>query len=121
MNTEFEEDLEYFIQDWHWDKRSHEFARKMAIFMFGFFEYLKSEKLSEATRRKHESNCQLIGKFIADYGYHDEFRPEILTGQPDYINEFKRKVWNTPYMVQSYKTTWRKLAKYAISQIKNKA
>lgn len=114
MNTEFEEDLEYFIQDWHWDKKSHEFARKMALLMFGFFEYMKSEKLSESTRRKHESNCQLIGKFIADYGYYDEFRPEILTGQPDYINEFKRKVWNTQYMVQSYKTTWRKLAKYAI-------
>ena len=119
MNKEFEEHLEYFIQDWHWDKKSHEFARKMALFMFGFFEYLKSQKLSESTRRKHESNCQLIGKFVADYGYFDEFQPEILTGRPD-INQFKRKVWNTEYMVQSYKTTWRKLAKYAISQIEHK-
>ena len=65
-NKEFEEHLEYFIQDWHWDKKSHEFARKMALFMFGFFEYLKSQKLSESTRRKHESNCQLIGKFVAE-------------------------------------------------------
>ena len=54
-NKEFEEDLEYFIQDWHWDKKAQEFARKMAFFMFGFFEYLKGQKLSESTRRKHES------------------------------------------------------------------
>jgi len=116
----FEEDLEYFIEDWHWNKKSHEFACRMAHFMFGFFEYLKSQKLSESTQRKHESNCQLIGKFVADYGNYNEFTPEILTGEPDYVNQFKRKVWNSHYMVQSYKTTWRKLAKYAKSQIKEK-
>ena len=43
MKSEFEhddEDLEYLIQDWHWDKKSHDFARKMGLFMFGFFEHL---------------------------------------------------------------------------------
>jgi len=120
-DKEFEEDLEYFIEDWHWNKKSHEFARRMALFMFGFFEYLKSQKLSESTQRKHESNSELIGKFVADYGYYNEFRLEILAGQPDYINQFKRKVSNSHYMVQSYKTTWRKLAKYAKSQIKQNA
>ena len=120
-DKEFEEDLEYFIKDWHWDKKSHEFACRMAHFMFGFFEYLKSQKLSESTQRKHESNCELIGKFVADYGNYNEFTPEILTGEPDYVNQFKRKVWNSHYMVQSYKATWRKLAKYAKSQIKQKA
>jgi len=119
-DTEFEEDLECFIEDWHWNKKSHEFARRMALFIFGFFEYLKSQKLSKSTQNKHESNCQLIGKFVADYGNYDEFSPEILTGEPDYVNQFKRKVWNSAYMVQSYKTTWRKLAKYAKSQIKQK-
>jgi hypothetical protein len=123
MNSkkEFEEELEYFIEDWHWDKKSHEFAREMALFMFGFFKYLKSQNLSESTRRKHESNCSLIGKFVADYGYYDEFTPDILIGKPDYINEFKRKVWNSKYMVESYKTTWRKLDKYASSQKKGNA
>ena len=88
--------------------------------MFDFFEYLNSQKLSESTQRKHESNCQLIGKFVADYGDYDEFSPDVLTGEPDYVNQFKRKVCNSNYMVQSYKTTWRKLAKYAKSQIKQK-
>ena len=113
-----EEDLKYLIEGWHWDKKSHEFARKMGLFMLGFFKYLEKQNVSESTRRKHESNCSLIGKFVADYGYYDEFTPEILTGKPDYVNEFKRKVMNTNYMVESYKTTWRKLAKYALLQIK---
>ena len=68
MDQEFEDELEDFIKDWHWDKKSHEFARKMGQFMFEFFKYLDNQNLSEATQRKHESNCQLIGKFIADYG-----------------------------------------------------
>ena len=120
MENRGEEDFEYFIGDWHWDKVSHEFARKMGLFMYGFFEYLRSQNLSEETQRRHERNCQLIGKFIADYGNYNEFTPEILTGEPEYVREFKRKVWNSNYMVQSYKTTWRKLAKYAKSQIKQK-
>ncbi len=116
-----EEDLEYLIEDWHWDKKSHEFARKMGLFMLEFFDHLENQNLSESTRRKHKSNCSLIGKFVSDYGYYDEFTPEILTGTPDYIREFKRKVMNTNYMVESYKTTWRKLAKYASLQIKKSA
>lgn len=115
---EFEEELEYFIVDWHRDEKSHEFARKMALFMFGFFKYLETQNLSEATRRKHESNCSLIGKFVADYGYYDKFTPEVFLGQPGYISEFKRKVCNSKYMVESYKTTWHKLANYSQSHIK---
>jgi hypothetical protein len=115
---ESNKDLEYLIEDWHWDKESHEFAREMGLFMLGFFEYLKTQNLSEQTQRRHERNCSLIGKFVADYGYYDIFTPEIFTGEPDYVNEFKRKVWNSTYMVDSYKTTWRKLAKYSESQIK---
>ena len=119
-NEKFKEDFEDFIQDWHWDEKSRKFARNMARFMFEFFGYLKSQQLSESTRRKHESNCQLIGKFVADYGCYDEFRLEILTGEPEYINIFRRKVADSKYMVESYKTTWRKLAAYAKSQIKQK-
>lgn len=117
-NAKFEEDLEDYIQNWHWDEKSRKFARNMALFMFEFFGYLKSQQLSESTRRKHESNCQLIGKFVADYGYYDDFSAEILTGKPEYINIFRRKVGDSKYMVESYKTTWRKLAAYAKSQIK---
>ena len=76
-DQEFEEDLEYFIEDWHWDKKSHKFARMMALFMFGFFEYLQNQKLSDSTQRKHGSNCQLIGKFVADYG---NYRVPVATG-----------------------------------------
>ena len=93
----------------------------MAPLCLNFFEYLKSQNLSESTRRKHENNCYLIGKFVIDYGYYDEFTPDISTGKPDYINEFKGKVWNSKYVVESYKTTWRKLAKYASSQKKRNA
>ena len=120
--TDFnKEDLEYLIEDWHWDKKSHEFACKMGHFLLEFFRHLKSQGLSESTIRKHESNCSLIGKFVADYGYHDEFTPEILTGKPGYISEFKRKVMDSNYMVESYKTTWRKLANYATIQLKKNA
>ena len=119
--NEFDEELEYLIEDWYWNKKSHEFARKMGLFMFEFFEYLRSQNLSESTLRKHESNCSLIGKFVADYGYYNEFTPEIFIGEPDYVHEFKRKVMNTKYMVESYKTTWRKLSKYAQSKIERTA
>jgi len=117
-NEKFEEHLEDYIQDWHWDEKSRKFARNMALFIFEFFGYLKSQQLSESTRRKHESNCQLIGKFVADYGYYDKFSGEILTGKPEYVNIFRRKVADSKYMVESYMTTWRKLAAYAKSQIK---
>jgi hypothetical protein len=119
--NDFDAEFEYFIEDWHWDKKSHEFARQMALFMFGFFKYLENQNLSESTRRKHESNCSLIGKFVADYGYYEKFTPEAFIGDPDYIREFKRKVSNSKYMVESYKTTWRKLAKYASSRINEDA
>ena len=53
--NEFDEELEYLIEDWYWNKKSHEFARKMGLFMFEFFEYLKSQNLSKSTLRNHES------------------------------------------------------------------
>jgi len=55
-DKEFEEDLEYLIQDWHWDKKSHEFARRMALFMYGFFEYLKSKNYQS----QHNANTKVI-------------------------------------------------------------
>ncbi|MEA3357332.1 MAG: hypothetical protein U9Q67_02760, partial [Patescibacteria group bacterium] len=76
--NESDEELEYFIEDWHCGKKSHKLARKMGLFMFDFFEYLRSQNLSESTLRKHENNCSLIGKFVADYGYYNEFTPDIF-------------------------------------------
>ena len=118
---ESEENLEYFIEDWHWDNKSHEFARQMALFLFDFFNYLRENGLSVRTLRKHEGNCELIAGFTAGYGYYDEFTPEVFIGEPDYLSEFKRKVSKSKNAIESYKTTWRKLAKYADTKIKNDA
>ena len=67
-----------------------------------------------------------IGKGIdglhkSGYGYYDEFSPEVFIGEPDYLYEFKRKVSRSQNAIESYKTTWRKLAKYASLQIKSSA
>lgn len=113
-----EDELEDFIQEWHSSKKSRRFATEMGLFMFEFLNDIHEKGLSEKTLRKHENNCELIGKFIADYGYHDKFSPEIIGKEPDYINELKRKISDSDYMVNSYKSTWRKLAIYASARIK---
>ncbi len=107
--------LEDFIEGWHWDENSHKFAKEMGQFIFEFLDHLKTKGISEKTIRKHENNCWLIAKFEADYGYQDEFSPEIFITDPHYLTEFKRKVSNSKYSIDSYKSTWRKLAKYATS------
>ncbi len=104
--------LEEFIQDWYWDERSHEFARQMGAFLFQFVDYLETTGLSEATMRKHISNCWCIGKLECDYGYRDTFSPSIFLGGPSYLYEFKRKMSDSKYAIASYEATWRKLARY---------
>ena len=110
-----EQELEEYIEDWYWDEPSHEFARQVGAFLFQFMDYLETTALSERTIRKHESNCWLIGKLECDYGYHDTFSPEIFLGEPSYLIEFKRKVSDSKYAIDSYKATWRKLARYVRS------
>jgi hypothetical protein len=105
-------ELEMYIQDWHCDDASHEFARQMGAFLFQFLDDLESTGLSRATMRKHESNCWCIGWLECSYGYHDTFIPAIFRGGPSFITEFKRKVSDSKYALASYQATWRKLEKY---------
>jgi hypothetical protein len=109
------QELEEYIQDWHFDEASHEFARQMGAFLFQFFAHLEASGLSRQTIRKHESNCWCIGKFECDYGYRDTFTPATFLGGPSYLTEFKRKISDSKYAVDSYQATWRKLERYVRS------
>lgn len=109
---EAQAELEDFIEDWYWDAASHEFARQVGQFLFAFLDDMDTEDLSDRTYNKHVDNCWLIGKFTCDYGYYEAFSPKIFRGEPSYLIEFKRKVSEAPSAIKSYKTTWRKLARY---------
>ena len=109
------EELEKYIQDWHWDEPSHAFARQVGEFLFAFMDHLATTGLAESTLRKHNSNCWAIGLLECQYGYHDTFSPDILIGGPSFLYEFKRKFSDSKYAVASYQATWRKLARYARS------
>lgn len=109
------EELEEFIQDWHWDEASHEIARQMGAFLFQFLDHLEAGGISRQTMRKHESNCWCIGWLECDYGYHDSFTPAIFLGGPSYDYEFRRKVSDSKYALNSYRATWRKLERYVLS------
>jgi len=108
-------ELEAYLADWHWDEKSHEFARQMGRFLFQFLDSLDDSHLSEQTIRKHESNCWCIGWLESGYGYHDTFTPTIFLGGPNFDIEFKRKVSDSKSAINSYEATWRKLEKYIYS------
>jgi hypothetical protein len=108
-------ELEAYIADWHWDEKSHEFAQQMGKFLFQFLDSLDESNLSEQTIRKHESNCWCIGWLESGYGYHDTFSPAIFLGGPNFDIEFKRKVSDSKYSINSYEATWRRLEKYIYS------
>jgi len=110
-----EQELEEYIQDWYWDEQSHEFTRQAGALLFQFMDYLETTGLSEQTVRKHESNCWAIGYLECQYGYHDTFSPDIFSGEPSYLYEFRRKFSDSKYAIASYKATWRKLARYVRS------
>jgi hypothetical protein len=110
-----EEMLEEYIQDWHADEPSHEFARQVGAFLFEFMDHLATTGLAESTLRKHESNCWAIGYLECQYGCHDTFSPQIFAGEPAFLYEFERKFSDSKYAVASYQATWRKLARYARS------
>jgi hypothetical protein len=115
-----EEDLEEFVRDWCYDEPTQGFARSMGRFLFQFLDYLESTDISQQTLRKHRSNCWLIGKFECDYGYHKTFSPTIFLGGPLFLYEFKRKVSDSKYAVNSYTATWRKLERYVQSRSDNR-
>jgi hypothetical protein len=110
-----EQELEEYIEDWHWDRPSCEFAHQVGALLFEFMDYLDTTGLSERTLRRHESNCWTIGYLECHYGYHDTFSPEIFLSEPAFVYELKRKLSDSEHAVASYKATWRKLARYVRS------
>jgi hypothetical protein len=107
--------LEALIQDWHWDKASHEFARQAGLFLFQFIAHLEQSGLVEQTLRKQISDCALIGYLTCQYGRYKQFSPAVFADGPAYVAEFRRKVSDSEYMVASYERTWRKLTRYVQS------
>jgi len=108
--------IEDYIKDWYWDINSHKHALDLGIFLYAFMYYLDDQDLSTRTRRKHEQNVWLIGKFECDYGYRKEFNLQNLARGVNYDIEYKRKVSSSNSALQSYSATWNKLGRY----IKNK-
>jgi hypothetical protein len=106
------EEIEEYVDDWHWDEQSEKYAFEMGKFLFSFMDYLGGEALSARTKKNHRDNIYLIGMFEAGYGYNEEFYPENLEDGPSYLYEFERKVSDSKYALQSYESTWRKLDKY---------
>jgi hypothetical protein len=113
--------LEKYIEDWHWDEPSHAFAWQAGGFILEFLDHLAAKGLSEPTLRKHRNNCWAIGLLECQYGYHDVFSPQIFTGRPSFLYEFKRKFSDSKYAVTSYQATWRKLDRYARSVLEKTA
>ncbi len=110
------EEFEDFIRDWHYDKKSHKFAQETGKFLFQFIDSLKKQGLSERTIRQHTDNCWCIGVFECQYGFNDKFSPNIfMYEEASYVYDFERKHSNSKYAINSYKATWRKLAKYVNS------
>lgn len=108
-------ELEKFIEDWHWDEPSHQFARQAGQFLLQFIDHLATTGLSEQTFRKHASNAELIGYLTCQYGYHKVFSPGVFVNASYHLIEFRRKVSDSKYAVDSYTTTWRKLDRYVRS------
>jgi len=113
-SNEENRELEDFIQNWHWDEKSHKFAQELGLYLFQFIAYLSEQKLSKKTVRQHRNNCWCIGIFECQYGDKDKFSPRAVFDSPyaSYEYEFKRKVSDSEYALNSYRSTWRKLYKY---------
>jgi len=114
MADELDQELEDFIQDWHWDEKSHKFAQELGTYLFQFIDHLHEQGLSSKTLREHTKNCWCAGIAECQYGYNDKFVPGDVFYSPDagYEHVFKRKMSDSQYAVKSYRSTWRKLYKY---------
>lgn len=109
-----DQELEHVIQDWHWDARSHRFAKALGSYLFQFVDSLSAQGLSAKTVNKHCDNCWCIGLLECQYGYRDTFTPGVVFASPGagYAYEFQRKMSDSAYAIQSYRATWRKLHTY---------
>jgi hypothetical protein len=106
--------LEAYIEDWHWDEPSPQFARDIGVYLFRFMDYLHKLGLAERTVRKHTWNVWLIGILECQYGYRNEFSAAESFGSPwaSHEYEFRRKSTDSKYALESYRATWRKLHEY---------
>lgn len=112
MKQNLKEEIEAFVQDWHWDEKSRVYAFEMGKFLFSFMDYLKDKGLSERVLNRHLDNVFFIGVFESGYGHNDTFEPENLADGPGYLHVYTRKVSDSEYAIQSWEATWRKLDKY---------
>lgn len=112
--TEIDDEIENFIIDWHWDKKSHTYARELCTYLFKFIDDLEQQDLSTKTISKHLDNCWHIGILECGYGYRSNFSPEEVFSSPeaDYEYEFRRKMSDSKYAINSYRSTWKKIYKY---------
>ncbi len=108
-------ELERFVRDWHWDKKSHRYAQELGRFLLVFLDDLETSGLSRATLTKHRDNCWLIGTFECKCGGYGKFLVGRVFDIPEAAHEleFARKVSDSEYALQSYRSTWRKIHKYA--------
>ena len=106
MTSNIRTEIEDYIGDWYWGVDAHKHALDLGIFLFSFMDYLDDQKISERTRKKHEENVWVIGKFECDYGYRKEFNIQNLTGGVNYDIEYRRKMSSSKYALQSYEATW---------------
>lgn len=114
MKDEENEELEAFIEDWHYDKKSHSFAQDLGRYLYQFIDHLYENNLTEKTLRKHIENCWAIGILESWYGYRNVFSPEEIFVSPEanYTYEYGRKFSDSNYALRSYEATWKKLYKY---------
>ncbi|CAB1080861.1 hypothetical protein D1AOALGA4SA_8530 [Olavius algarvensis Delta 1 endosymbiont] len=110
-----DKELEDFIVDWYYDKKSYIFAQDLGRYLFQFIDRLYEQGLKTKTVRKHIDNCWAIGFLECGYGYKDVFSPDNVFNSPDarYEHEYKRKFSDSKYALSAYRATWKKLYKYA--------
>jgi hypothetical protein len=102
-----------FINGWNYDQDSPDFARQVGLLMIGFFQSLLDEGLTEKTMDRHEENSWWIGKFLCDKYRQESFSFDMLYGSPRFVHEFANEVSDAPTRINAYRTTWRKLSRYA--------
>ncbi len=116
MKENLKKEIEEFVDDWHWDENSHNYAFGLGKFLFSFMDYLNEQNLSERTKRRHLENLGLIGMFAIQYEYMDEFYPEDIEDGTYNVDVYERKVSDSHSAVKGYITTCNKLDKYIKSK-----
>ena len=117
MDLELKEEIDDFIEDWHWDEESYKLAFELCQYLFEFVDHLdKKEGLKEKELRRHKSNCWHIGILTCQYGYHEKFSPNIFAYPPYHEIEFKSKMVPSRYQLQSYYSTCDKVKEYVIQK-----